>query len=100
VLVSASFSGPLVLTFDRAVSISGFVPFLVVVFDGDNGIEYGGTAEVSQPGGPETVEIAMIENGEYPGTGVILTVTSGAGITSLADGVAWAGVTNLGLPFP
>jgi hypothetical protein len=99
VLVAATFSGTLGLTFDRAVSISGFVPFLVVVFDGNDGLEYGGTAEATQPGGPNTVEIGMIENGEYPGTGVLLTVTSGAGIVAAEGGAAWAGVTGLGLPF-
>src|SRR4051812_25558955 len=78
-LVAAGYddvTGTLTLAFDRAIDIAGIVPGDVVVDDGTAGIEWGGTADATLAG-PETAAVVMIENGEFTGTGVTLTVTGG-----------------------
>jgi hypothetical protein len=102
VLVAASFDvGTMLvsLTFDVPIDVTGLVMNEVVVFDGNLGVEWGGTAEFSQPT-PQSLEMVMIEQGEYVGEGYKLSAVDGAGIKSLDGGVAWAGVTDVVLPFP
>ena len=101
VLVSASFeaSDPLLtLVFDRAVTQSGpFEAPSVVVRDGDQ--VYNGAGGVTQVD-PVTITVGMVFEDTQPGTGTSLTATAGTGIESVAGGVAWAGVTDLSLPYP
>jgi hypothetical protein len=100
VLVSAAFDGgTLTLGFDRAIDLAGFDPTQVIVDDGNVPVEWAGTIDFSQPGA-NSVAIVMIENGEFAGTGVSLSVTGGAGIVAADGGVAWAGVAGLELPWP
>lgn len=87
------------LTFDQAIDVTGLVMNQVVVFDGNLSVEWGGTAEFSQPT-PQSLEMVMIEQGEYTGAGYKLSAIDGAGIKALDDGVAWAGVSDVVLPFP
>ena len=50
-LVEACLNGnELYLTFDRAVDAAGVVPSDVVVRDGNEGVEWGGTPEITPPG--------------------------------------------------
>jgi hypothetical protein len=102
VLVAAAFDvGTMLvsLTFDRAIDVTGLVMNEVVVFDGNLGIEWGGTAEFSQPT-PQSLEMTMIEQGEYTGEGYKLSAIDGAGIKSSEGGVSWAGVSDVVLPLP
>jgi hypothetical protein len=102
VLVAASYAPgdlTLSLSFDRAVDVSAIVPGQFIVFDGDQDVEWGGTAETWQDS-PENLTMVMIENGEYTGEGTTLTVTSTSGIVAAEGGAAFAGVTELELPFP
>ena len=89
----------LTLTFDRAVNATGLQPDSVVVFDGSAVTEYRNNGDVGQPT-PESAEILMAEFGEFTGSGQHMTAIAGNGIVSQSDGAAWAGVTNLFLPFP
>jgi hypothetical protein len=101
-LVAASFdagTSALSLTFDRAVDFEGIVPAQFVVFDGGQDVEWGGTATVWQTT-VENVSIAMIENGEFTGEGVTLSVGAANGLVAVDDGGTWAGVSGLVLPFP
>jgi hypothetical protein len=50
--------------------------------------------------GPTTVQILLSGIEEYAGPGVILTAAAGNGIVAADGGLAWAGVTDLSLPFP
>jgi hypothetical protein len=100
VLLAGSFDAgtlTLSLTFDREIDVSGIVAGQIVVLDGNQAIEWGGTAEVWQES-PASLNMILIENGEYPGSGVWLEAPTGAGIKS-ADGVAWAGAVDVELPF-
>ena len=102
-LVSAAYDagGPAVtLTFDRAVDVSAFSGGDVLVDDATfNGMRY--TGEVAEVEGPPTVvRVLLTDVGDDLGAGVTLTATAGNGIVAAGDGAAWAGVTDLGLPWP
>jgi hypothetical protein len=102
VLLAASYApGDLILslTFDRAVDVSAIVPGQLIVVDGEQDIEWGGTAEAWQDS-PESLSMIMIENGEYTGEGTKLTVTSSSGIVAAEGGAAFAGVSDVELPYP
>jgi hypothetical protein len=45
------------------------------------------------------VELVLVGVEELPFTGVHMTATSANGIVAAGDGVAWAGVAELELPF-
>ena len=62
-------------------------------------MRYVGGGPVEQVG-PASVLVPLDEDGEFVGTGVRLTVTAGNGIVAVDDGAAWAGVTDVELPFP
>ena len=103
VLVSATWGGEagvvLTMTFDRAIDVDAFAPGDVFVYDGPGGVEWGGTGVFEQPT-PQSIAVTTIENGEFSGAGVSLTVTGGAGIVAEDDDAPWAGVADVGLPFP
>lgn len=101
-LVSATWdagSGMLVLTFDRAIDVSGMVPYQISVFDGPGGVEWGATPSVTQIS-PEMIEIVMIDLYAFTGEGVVMTATDATGIVAVEGGAAWAGAADLGLPYP
>jgi hypothetical protein len=66
-----------------------------------NGMAFRGT---SDPGpqllNPTTVKVWLIDIGEFTGGGVLLSATGATGIVADDDGGTWAGVTDLGLPYP
>jgi hypothetical protein len=79
------------LTFDRAVSITGVHPAAISVNDG----EFADATLVS----PTTVRVTL-ELDSDAGPGVTLTASPDNGIVAADDGAAWAGVSDVGLPFP
>ena len=88
------------LTFDRAIDVVGLAAGQLVVSDGSmTGTPYEGAG----PGtldGPAAVVIALLELGPTEDPGTLLTATASTGIVAVDDGGAWAGVTDLPLPFP
>ena len=102
VLVAATFDSPelvVTLTFDRDVDGYNVVAEAVTVFDGSAVTEYRSSTDVLQPD-PQTVQILMLEFGEFTGSGQHMTAVAGNGIVAQGSGEPWAGVSNLGLPFP
>ena len=105
VLIAASYDvliPSLTLTFDRAVALTGegggfLNPETITVHDGVNGIEQFNTPDASGAG-TMTLVVSLFSNGPWVGSGVTMTCGAGTGIVD-ADGAAWAGVTNLELPF-
>src|SRR5687767_4874969 len=102
VLVAAAFDAGqmfVTLTFDRDVDPFNVAPEASVVFDGSNATEYRSTTDLGQPN-PTSVEILMLEAGEFTGTGVRMTAVAANGIVSAPGGIEWAGVADVVLPFP
>jgi hypothetical protein len=104
VLVAAAYEAGTVpptvtLVFDRAIDVSGIAGAAIVVSDeGDLGETLTGTGAVTLLG-PATVRIGLVKVGDpLPGS-TTLTATAGNGIVAADDGGAWAGVTDLVLPF-
>ena len=100
-LVSATYqSGTWVrLTFGRPVDASGLVADQVTFVDQPADGIYQGTGAATMVG-PTTVQVALTPIGMSGGTERLLTATAGTGIVADGDGAAWAGVTDLSLPFP
>jgi hypothetical protein len=101
-LIAATYEGDdtpqfLTLVFDRAVDTAGLVGAQITVRDGEvNERTYHGTATVTRPD-EMTVRIQLVDAGPFVGADTRLTATAGTGISAV--GAAWAGVTNLLLPF-
>jgi hypothetical protein len=105
VLVAASYDeieGLLLLTFDRAVSVDGFVGgAAIVVRDGAfNLTAYQAAADGASVEAPDQVLIVLTPTGAASGGDVEMTATAASGIVAVDDGGTWAGVTGLLLPFP
>lgn len=87
------------LTFDRAVDVSGLVGLAITVNDG---VEAGGifaaTGAVTIVS-PTTVRIELSELSASSTPSTTLTATADNGIVADGDGAAWAGVSNVALPF-
>jgi hypothetical protein len=101
VLVSAVYDAGagVTLTFDRAVEIGAMDAGAITVNDGAiMGFVYEGV--VASPSGPAmvVVDLGGVEESSDPVTQ--LTATAANGIVAADDGGAWAGVTDLELPFP
>ena len=100
VLVAAEYLAPgtwLRLTFDRPVS-GPLVGEAIFVDDGpETGLVWVATAET--PAGPTTLELTLSQVGTSGGAVTTLTAGAETGIVSTFDGTAWAGVTELPLPF-
>jgi hypothetical protein len=106
VLVAATYdvlTPSLTLTFDRQVQLSGPGGTLnaetITVHDGVNGIEQLNTPDASGAG-TVTLVVTLFPNAAWEGSGVTMTCGAGTGIASAEGGEAWAGVTELELPFP
>jgi hypothetical protein len=87
------------LTFDRAIDIAGMDPASVVVSDGEYGFQYAGTEE-SELLSPTTLRVVLVGVGEWSEPGITMTASAANGIVAEGDGAAWAGATELGLPYP
>jgi hypothetical protein len=104
-LTSAIYEGDdspqfLTMAFDRAIDTSAMVGTAITVRDGGlNERNYKATGPVTRPDAM-TVRIQLVEVGPVSGDDIELTATSSNGIVAVGDGAAWAGVTNLVLPFP
>ena len=89
----------LTLAFDRAVDVSGIDVASFRVDIGVLGFTYVGF-DAPIIVNPTTVQILLSGIDDYTGPGVILTAAAGNGIVAADGGAAWAGVTDLSLPFP
>ena len=102
-LVAAEYasSGFLSLWFDRAIDVTALAGGQIVIVDPLlNNLAYTATGGVTELDGP-MVKIALDSTGPSgPGIDVLMTAGAATGIVAVDDGGAWAGVTNLVLPFP
>src|SRR4051812_15638233 len=101
-LVAASYNHDVepvvILSFDRAIDIGGFDGSQIIVEDGfDLGLKFRGTGGASLDD-PQTVRVALVEDGDAGVPGTVLTAIAGAGIVAARGGAPWAGVADLGLP--
>ncbi len=101
-LIAATYqdSTAIVLTFDRAIDISGLVGNQIVVDDGAiTGVrwEANGAATLVNPA---TVEIGLVDFASAAGPTTVLNAGPGNGIVATDDGGTWGGVTDVELPFP
>ena len=102
VLVAAGFDDAtetVALAFDRAVDVSAIDPAQVSVSDAaGTGWAYVGSGVASQPT-PATVVLTLAQAGSAEGP-TVLSASATTGIVAADDGGAWAGATELGLPYP
>jgi hypothetical protein len=88
------------LGFTRAIDVSAIFAATINVNDAvTTGLTYecsGAPTLVD----PQTVRLNLVDIGPSEGPGVTLSATGANGIKALDDGTPWAGVTDLGLPFP
>lgn len=106
-LVSAAYEPgvALTLTFGRAVDpacVAGLDVMSVVVTDGVAGQIYTGS---TAPGsatlvGPAVLRLGLMAVAPCPAGGVTLSAPATTGIVALEGGEAWAGVSELPLPYP
>ena len=101
-LVSAEYAEAMwvELGFDRAVDISAIVVDQIEVEDGpvSNAIWQGSGAATLV--GPTVVRVPVTEFDPSSSSGTVLNATAATGIVAVDDGGTWAGVSELGLPFP
>jgi hypothetical protein len=104
-LVTAEYdpAGPwLRVTFDQAIDIaaanSGTFQVVVGTGSGSGPVMIGtGTVVLVSP---STAQIDLVETGSAPFDIVVMSAGADSGVVSVAGALSWAGVTNLGLPFP
>ena len=104
VLVAASFdpeAGLFVqLQFDQPIDPSGVVGNQIMInddqFSGREWVADGAITIVN----PTTIRLGVSDAGGTEGPGLTMTAGAGNGIVSADSGEAWAGVTDLALPFP
>jgi hypothetical protein len=85
------------LRFDRAVDVSGADTTKIVVSDATLGQTLRGTGPAGQQEGDDAI-VFLEPIGPSGGPGVRLTAGADTGIVAV-DGAAWAGVTNVEIPF-
>ncbi len=101
-LVAAVYEeGPQVrLTFDRPIDIASMDVSQILVDDGEVfGFRYQGV-DVPELTSATTVRVPLNGISEDPDPGVHLTAGAGNGIVAVDDAAMWAGVVDLGLPYP
>jgi hypothetical protein len=101
VLLSVAYepTAALTLTFNRAIDIDAIDGSAIVVDDGVYGFRFAGAGGATLVS-PTAVELLLVGVEELPFTGVHLTAALANGIVASGDEVAWAGVTDVELPFP
>jgi hypothetical protein len=103
VLVSAAYDEVgfvLTLGFDRAVSLAGLDGSAIVVNDAaETGALWDATGGATLLD-PVTAELQLVAVGGASGAGITLNASAANGIVAVGDAAAWAGVTDLQLPFP
>ena len=88
------------LTFDRAIDIAGLDGAQIVLDDGAiTGTRFEAVGAASLDG-PAAVVVGLLELGPSEDPGTLLSAGAGTGIVAVDDGGAWAGVTDVALPYP
>jgi len=88
----------LVISFDRDISISGFVPSQITVSDGQyNNHVY--TASGATMLGTSALTVTLVAGATYEADQVVMNASALTGITAVNDGGTWAGASDLGLPY-
>jgi hypothetical protein len=88
------------LTFDRAIDAWSADGSQIVVDDGVNEFQrFAATGWVMMVDSV-TVDMGLVAIGPPTGPHIRLTAGAQTGIVAIDDGGTWAGVTDLGLPFP
>ena len=85
------------LEFDRPINVDGFDGSSIVVITSSG--RYDGTGGCIATG-PATMQITLNPIAGPGGSGVTLSASAANGIVAADDGGAWAGVSDLELPFP
>ena len=86
------------LTFDRAVDVAGFEGAAIVVTDGEYTFaQHVGTAATLV--GPTMVRVTLVAGEPWVTPGVRLSAAAGNGIVASEGGAAWAGVSDVVVPF-
>jgi hypothetical protein len=88
----------LTLAFDRAIDIDAIDGGAITVTDGPGAILWNATGGATLLN-PTTVQLLLVEIDSATGSQVLLSATTANGIVADGDGAAWAGVTDLVLPF-
>jgi len=102
VLVAAEFGEAtwVRLAFDRAIDVAGLDGAQITIDDGPvTEFRWAATGAATLLG-PAVVRIDVALVGPSTAPSTTLTATAASGIVAADDGGTWAGVTNLGLPFP
>jgi hypothetical protein len=101
-LIEASFDagGPWVqLRFNRPIDVGALIGNQIVVIDAPSGTQFEGTAAATLLD-PATVQIDMSDIGPVSSPDTRLNASAASGIVGAGDGMPWAGIANLLLPFP
>ncbi len=89
------------LTFDRPIDVVGLIGSAITVDDGDlTATRWEATGPSVTMIDPATVRIELTEFDPFGGGGILLDATSASGIVAVDDGGAWAGMSDVELPFP
>jgi hypothetical protein len=101
-MISATYdaSGPrVILTFDRAIDLTGIDVGQFRVFDGVTSFRNYYGSGVPTLDDPATIWLSLTELGATGAGSVTLTVLGENGIKAVDDGGKWEGVDELALPF-
>ncbi len=89
------------LTFDRPIDISSFNGSAISVDDGPlSGTLWVGLELSATLIGPATVQIELEPYDPSSSAQTLLNAAAGTGIVAVGDAAAWAGVSDVELPFP
>ena len=88
------------LTFDRPVTFTSPIESDELFVNDEPGTETLWVGSVITALGAAQIEVSLLEYDPGSGTETTLSASATTGIVSAFDGTAWAGVTNVELPFP
>ena len=86
------------MEFDRDVDVTNFDSTTVRINDADYGDLFEGKPFIGVLA-PNRIQVSIQQLGMATGSGVRLTVPEGNGLVAASDGAAWAGVTDVVIPF-
>ncbi|HSV13218.1 MAG TPA: hypothetical protein VLI90_03100 [Tepidisphaeraceae bacterium] len=101
-LVAASFDPveeTVLLTFDRAIDVSGWVGSALTVNDPVSTVNLLGGTWIVEMMSAASVRVTLDTLGDASGSVVLLVVDAGNGVVAAGDGAAWAGTGGVALPF-